>query len=615
VSVDITSAAAAHPHGPAGGTPSARASGRTAALLALLVVALLAVLTACSSGAPSELTRAAQTAFYVDCSRALAGDGTAARPWRSLEDVAAHGAFDPGDSLLLRRGTVCTGRLAPTGSGTNGDPIVLGAFGSGPRPVVQGGGTPIGTGAVQLTDQHDWVIEDLMVTNRPAAGTDGTARSGILVVDDRGGRLSRITIRRNDVRDVTGDPGAYRSGGIVVLARSSAPENVFSNVLVEDNTVVDVGRVGVAVWSDTYPAAYSSVVTVRRNVVTRAEGDSILLYGVRDGVIDHNVSRDGGHLPPCPSCASPVRPEVAGIWPTRSEDVVMRYNEVSGENAAGGDGEGFDIDLATSGIVMEGNAARGNGGGGVLVCGTSGAIIRRNVFQANGGGEITFSCDAPLSHVYIVGNTIAVAPGTAVVRRVAGSGTDPLVFSDNVVINPGGGGFAWPSPVTSEGNTILGPGATAPSLVVAPYSMSEGIDSASGYRPAPGSNLTGTGASVPQAGALDYFGATTAATDRGAIAESGPPPVPPTPSAPRVVRTGAATVSVDWTPPDGYLVGLERSRGGGRWVPVVEATNAASYEDVGVPGGDWSYRVRAIGRDAVSAPSAPSGRLSVPLPG
>lgn len=63
--------------------------------------------------------------------------GTSSPGWRTLAKVQRHG-LRPGDTLLLRRGDRFEESLWLYGSGTSEDPIVVGAWGQGSAPVVDG---------------------------------------------------------------------------------------------------------------------------------------------------------------------------------------------------------------------------------------------------------------------------------------------------------------------------------------------------------------------------------------------------------------------------------------------------------------------------------------------
>ncbi len=80
---------------------------------------------------------AASTTFFVDCENGANGNaGTSAdTPWGSVERVNET-TFSPGDAVLFRRGTRCLGALSPKGSGQPGNPITLGAYGTGSLPMI-----------------------------------------------------------------------------------------------------------------------------------------------------------------------------------------------------------------------------------------------------------------------------------------------------------------------------------------------------------------------------------------------------------------------------------------------------------------------------------------------
>src|SRR5262249_13796226 len=118
--------------------------------------------------------------------------------------------FQPGDSILLRRGTRCPGQLFPKGSGEPGRPILLGAYGDGPLPVIERSGTGA---AIKLFNQSHWVVETLETT--------GGSPFGVYVSGSRG-EMSGIVLRNLVVHDVTGEPKSKTSGLVVVFATDSA---------------------------------------------------------------------------------------------------------------------------------------------------------------------------------------------------------------------------------------------------------------------------------------------------------------------------------------------------------------------------------------------------------
>ncbi len=603
-----------------------RTARRRRAAAVVLGAAVSLLLVGCvPEGPPSHgATTAPPSAasFHVDCEAQQNGDGSLDRPWNTLDAVDAHGSFLPGERILLARGSTCSGRLTPQGSGTNGDPIVLGAYGTGPRPIVNGGGTPDQTGAVQLTDQHDWVVQDLEVTNVDLAGPDDTLRAGILAVDDGSGSIGRIVIRDNTVRQVTSSPAPastdpHEYGGIAVLVRgTSTRAGALADIRIEDNLVDHVGRVGIVAWSDAWPASPLTGVSITGNRVVRAQGDSIVVWGVDGGVLEHNVSEQGGHLPACPRCSNPTADTAsAGIWPVMSTRILMRYNEVSGEGAVGGDGEGFDIDDSTSDVVMEGNYAHDNDGGGVLICGARTSDVRDNVFMDDGGGEVTFSCPTQRDGVRIFNNTFLLAPGTSVqvVGHTTTSGSAPVLFANNVVIDLDAGGYDWPEPVQADSNLYAGvvppsapsdaAGVVDPGLV-AQGTAGSGADSVRGLTPRPGSPASTAGAQLSDAGTLDYFGRTrTGGLGRGAISAVSTPAALD-PAAVSAAVSGAG-VTLTWTADSGTAWVLQRSRDHGAFHAISGELCAGRFVDAAPPAGVLHYRLVAVGRDRLGAPSEP----------
>src|SRR5919201_1925391 len=78
---------------------------------------------------------AAGTTYYVNCAAATDGNGSSASPWNNLTTVNSK-TFAPGDSLLFKRGTTCTGSFVFSSSGTSASPITIGAYGTGALPAV-----------------------------------------------------------------------------------------------------------------------------------------------------------------------------------------------------------------------------------------------------------------------------------------------------------------------------------------------------------------------------------------------------------------------------------------------------------------------------------------------
>ncbi len=91
---------------------------------------------------------------------------TPEQAWKSLERVNQQ-VFRPGDKLLFKAGTRLSGQLKPQGSGTNDGgklaPIVLGSYGEGPKPRIDGEGKVLDM--LLLRNGEFWEVQDLEITN------------------------------------------------------------------------------------------------------------------------------------------------------------------------------------------------------------------------------------------------------------------------------------------------------------------------------------------------------------------------------------------------------------------------------------------------------------------
>jgi parallel beta-helix repeat protein len=74
-----------------------------------------------------------------DDSRTNTQAQNSATPWKTLTKLnSIFSTLQPGDHIFFKRGDVFTGNIVVNKSGTSGNPITLGAYGSGARPVING---------------------------------------------------------------------------------------------------------------------------------------------------------------------------------------------------------------------------------------------------------------------------------------------------------------------------------------------------------------------------------------------------------------------------------------------------------------------------------------------
>ncbi|MDH6129142.1 right-handed parallel beta-helix repeat-containing protein [Kitasatospora sp. GP82] len=355
---------------------------RMAVGLSLCVTPLVA---AAPAGA-AQAVRSGGQQYYVDCSAgndAAAGTSSGAA-WRTLARVD-QATFQPGDSVLLRSGTTCTGVLSPHGSGTASQPIVVNSYGGTARAAIDGGGA---RAAVFLENVQGWELRNLDISDRVTA--DGTARTGIYVLLTDYGTGSHYVIDNVNVHDVTGidstGPDSQDSGGIVLKAAGSKTATGFNGIQVSNSTVSGTDGYGIATesqWSKRtlFPGGENTFVPmtgvrITGNHLSNMGGDGIVVQNGVNPLMDHNVV-DGFGLR--------ATAYHSGVWAWNSDKPVMEYNEVS-HGASSPPMMAFDVDGADSGVVYQYNYSHDNGGGFVTFCDapgqlTDGATVRYNVSE------------------------------------------------------------------------------------------------------------------------------------------------------------------------------------------------------------------------------------------
>lgn len=465
--------------------------------------------------------------YYVDCSQKRSGTGAKSAPWNTLNAVNMHAEFGPRDQILLKRGTTCKGQLTPKGSGAKGAPIVLGAYGtSRTLPTIAGGGTAIGTGAIQIVNEQYWTVQDIHVTNKGSAKETAAYRAGVLLLNHGIGRLAGLKVQRMRIDAVVSNLSfakgdAREFGGIAAITNGTASSG-YNGLQILNNKIDRVGRTGIVVSNHTYPKSADIGVRISGNTVSWSRGDSIVVRGSRNARIDHNVSANGAALWPCKQCGK-ISPYTAnaGIWAASSNRVRIDHNEVYGEHDLGGDGEGFDIDASAVNVVLEYNYAHDNAGGGVLFAGSNNATARFNILQNNGKSAFVFIGSMPTKkRTSIYNNTVynSSRSRARIVRYFNGTRSAPIVFKNNILYNYARGfsAYGWPTKkVSTAANTLIGlHGAGRPKDSITswrdpalknPGSGRIGIRSLKGYKPRYPSTSQ-RGVAIPKDVRVDFFG-------------------------------------------------------------------------------------------------------------
>ena len=365
-----------------------------------------AVLAGCLAVALSSPALAAGATHYVNCAAAANGNGSMASPWNNLATVNGK-TFLPGDKLLFKRGTTCTGSFVFTSSGTSTSRITIGAYGTGPLPVIDGTGR---RRAVKLLDTSYVTMQALDVKNSTVWG--------VLVTTDHDAPAVGITLRDLRVHHVIGTRpdgmSTYENmkakwTGLVVFAPGMIVEpnmqkgsgvytrnSYFDRVVVDNVTAYDTTLwAGIIVWGvqidqDTRwardavdPTKQSRNISIQNSTVHDTFGDGIAVFMSRGATIQNNVVYRSG-LQDYPKTIG----DPSGLQWWSSSGVTGQFNESYSNRSPGPNGGGYNIDYWSSNSRLQYNYGHDNGAFCVGAFGYSGEtrynIVRYNICAGNG---------------------------------------------------------------------------------------------------------------------------------------------------------------------------------------------------------------------------------------
>lgn len=508
----------------------------------LLQMMLVVILMAGMFVIQDSKAEAAGTIYYVDSLRPDdSGDGKSPETaWKNLDKVNAT-TFSPGDQILFKRGGSWNGQLYPKGSGTQGSPVIIDMYGTGNKPIINGNGVSANpdatvSAAVYLYNQEYWEIRNLEVTNTGAAAA---LRYGVSIVASDYGTAHYIHLINLTVHDVNGINTDRKNGGISLQALGNATSTKFDDVLIDGCTVYSVDRTGITLHSkwmnrggliDSGPWNPWTNVVVQNNNVYDIGGDGILVRVAQSPLIQYNTSHDVN-----------VRSQdySAGIWVFNTDDAVLQYNEAYLTRTTL-DGQGFDADYNTNRTIIQYNYSHDNDGGFLLIITpgsntgmfNNGTIVRYNISQNDKARLIQIF--GPVRDASIYNNTFYIGNGLLTnLLELNNQGGFPNGTSvkNNIFYNLGNGVYSLGNSTntTFDSNVFYGNHPTSEPadankltsdpMFVNPGSGGTGRNSTDGYQLLKGSPAIDSGAAITNNGGKDYWGNTVPhnlGTDRGA---------------------------------------------------------------------------------------------------
>ncbi len=386
-------------------------------------------------------------AWYIDAANGNdKNDGKSPETaWKTLKKLKLL-RLKAGEKVLLKAGCTWNGEklMLVEAEGTPENPVVLGRYGEGDDPVINGQGSPWldmesasslkkeDVAAVHIKNSKYITVQNLEVTNWENDSSDlmgetgnqnkdvhknPTGRAilydqskkmltGILVENRDAGDLPGVVIKDNYVHDVNGymsqngkEGDKKGSGGIMALVTGGKTESYFTDLKITGNKVEKVCHE--AIYMESCWAARKLVggagsqqagslkwvgwpnVYVAHNYVNDVAGDGIVLINADGGVAEHNLVTKSASE----DWYYGRNPAHAAIWMWDCNNVTMQYNE-AGYTESTQDGMAFDCDYGNQNVMYQYNYSHDNKGGFWMACPgpyyTVNAVVRYNVSVNDG---------------------------------------------------------------------------------------------------------------------------------------------------------------------------------------------------------------------------------------
>lgn len=318
--------------------------------------------------------------------------------WKSLDRVNQQ-EYQPGDQILFKSGGVWSGRIMPKGSGTEGQPIIIGKYGGNARPIINGSsnlldGSKEGS-TILLYNQDYWEIYDLEITNKSSSGAASCL--GIWVVNEDYGTANHFVISGNYIHSLTasartevlntvrangGLADMYNWDGVprgaiqfTVLVGNEKIPSKFNDVQVVNNEVANVERTGFNIgsdWGDHQASGYmddkveqlyfSTNIYVANNIF-RNTAAAVTMFHVdgsvgRGCIVEKNVCYDNNN-----------GYSYWVMWCGHTIDLIFQYNEIYNMYLTSGQDDGiFDADGQSVGTIFQYNYTHHNAGPVLMFC-------------------------------------------------------------------------------------------------------------------------------------------------------------------------------------------------------------------------------------------------------
>ncbi len=447
----------------------------------------------CPSGQTCQLNGnciLSSPAYYIsNTGDDINNDGKSeSKPWRTISKVNGYTGFKPGDNILFKKGDTWYEQLIIPASGTSGNPIKLGAYGSGANPVIDGQG--IRNYAIQIQGKSYVIIDGINTINAADRNIDMW-------------NVNNLIIRNLNVsNDIVISPN--NRGGIW-LGGNTASNNLIENVKTYSNGHPKSGATGGTAAGNgimLYNNAHDNII---QNCISYDNAEDGIQIGDSGTTATNNIVQD---------CETYNNHE-SGI-DIKNGPQVLRRNKIHNNDGANGEGTGIVVSQETNALTITENEIYSNANHGIQILDTTGSnqIVSYNKIHDNGNinggygvssyetvsinynsiydnywGGIRLSNTAVNSKVYnnlMWGNNVYYklyvdAPGTTIKNNILDNQPDTLritvnaqtgLTSNNNLFDTGSN-LIWGSTYYSLSNWKTATGQDANSIEAIPLFMNE----------------------------------------------------------------------------------------------------------------------------------------------
>lgn len=325
--------------------------------------------------------------FYVDAvSGSDTNDGTSiATAWQTIDRVNSE-SYGEGDEILFKRGQTFDGKLyMATQGGTSNAPVVIGAYGDGPRPIIDSAGYLAG---IHLEDCEYVLVQDLEIIGDSTNTVDGSssgAQYGVYVNATWGSSCDHITLTNLHIHSIYPETDTEHEGamdttyvGTAISIQGSGNNQTnypVSHVEVVDCTISNVGFKAISMNR-------SNHILLENNMMWDIGGPALQPGRCTDVVVRGNVVDGSGQF------SDPrMHGRGSGIWPWTCNDVLIEGNTF--KHARGrADSCGVHIDFGNRNVIVQRNLSIDNAGGFLEILGNNSNCTYRYNISINDGSRV-----------------------------------------------------------------------------------------------------------------------------------------------------------------------------------------------------------------------------------